>query len=246
MLPCTKCVLMTMAVLAGAPASGREACQERVLSLRFSPQAGRANNWCWAASGQMIMELLGEEPDETCQCRQAEQVLGVTGCCVAPGSCFLVEELPAACDRPGWPAFVERPDRYAFDYSTTCDDLPGRQDDEACQGQPLGWAELTAELCVGRPVIASLRARGGGTGHTVVVKGFSSWPVPRVLVLDPRRLCPHDRHCEGELDESFWLSYDEYAAGWDGLAHWVDFFAIRKREAESVATTTAQQHPSSP
>jgi hypothetical protein len=63
----------------------------------------------------------------------------------------------------------------------------------------------------------------------VVVKGFSTRPAPRVLVVDPMRVCPLARECEGELDEGLWLSYEEYAAGWGGMVHWVDFFGIRKR-----------------
>jgi hypothetical protein len=223
-------VLVGIAVVAAISAEAREVCQERVLGLRFSPQVGRANNWCWAASGQMIMELLGEEPKKACQCRQAERVLGVTGCCVTPGSCLPAEELPARCDRPRWPAFVERPSRYGFSYATTCDSLPGRQDDEGCDEKPLGWRDLTAEICAGRPVVASLRYRGSATGHTVVVKGFSTRPYARVLVVDPMRLCPAGRDCEGELDEGFWMSYDEYAAGWDGRVHWVDFYGIKRRQ----------------
>jgi hypothetical protein len=224
-----RCALIGIAVLVAASASGQEACQERVLTLRFSPSAGRANNWCWAASSQMIMELLGEPSNKACQCQQAEQVLGVKGCCVTPSSCLPADDLPAQCDRPRWPAFVEKPERYSFDYATTCDGLKDRQDDEACDAKPLGWKELTAEICVGRPVIASLRPRGSTRGHTIIVKGFSTWPNRRVLVVDPMRLCPPGRHCEGELDEGFWLSYDEYVAGWDGMVHWVDFYGIRRR-----------------
>jgi hypothetical protein len=223
--------LIGLAVLAAVPANGQEACQERVLSLRFTPPAGRANNWCWAAAGQMIMELLGEKPTTTCQCRQAEQVLGVKGCCVTPSSCLPADDLPAQCDRPRWPAFVEKPERYAFRYATTCDALPERYNDEACDARPLGWRELTVEICAGRPVIASRRSRGSTKGHTVVVKGFSTRPHPRVLVLDPARLCPPGRDCEGELDEGFWLSYDEYVAGWNGLVHWVDFYGIKRLPA---------------
>jgi hypothetical protein len=37
--------------------------------------------------------------------------------------------------------------------------------------------------------------------------------------------------CEGELDEGFWVPYEEYAAGWDGRAHWVDFHGTRRRPA---------------
>jgi Peptidase_C39 like family len=228
MFPGGRCVLIGMVVLAAGSAHGQETCQERVLTLRFSPSAGRANNWCWAATGQMIMELLGEPQNKACQCQQAEQVLGVKGCCVTPSSCLPADELPVGCDRPRWPAFVEKPQRYSFDYTTTCDGLKDRQDDEACDAKPLGWRELTAEICAGRPVIASLRARGSARGHTVVVKGFSTRPNRRVLVVDPMRLCS-GRDCEGELDEGFWLTYEEYAAGWGGMVHWVDFFGIRKR-----------------
>lgn len=239
----TRCALVVLALAAPAAAAAAApaaACQERVLSLRFTPLVGRSNNWCWAASGQMVMEYLGAESKRTCQCRQAERVLGVKGCCLTPRSCLPADELPARCDAPRWPAFVERPALYGFDYRTTCDAFAGRQDDATCDAQPLDWRRLTAEICAGRPVIAALRAPGSATGHVVVVKGFSTRPRPRVLVLDPRRLCPTGRDCEGELDEGFWLAYEEYAAGWDGLVHWVDFFAIRRTEVGRVAAVSVQ------
>jgi hypothetical protein len=135
---------------------------------------------------------------------------------------------------------VEKPEQYTFGYTTTCDSLKDRQDDEACAAKPLGWRELTVEICAGRPVIASVRARGSSTGHTVVAKGFTTRPNRRVLVVDPMRLCPPGRDCEGELDEGFWLSYEEYAAGWDGMVHWVDFYGIKRREAGKVASTSVQ------
>jgi hypothetical protein len=213
-------------MLAGPPALAREACQERTLSLRYAPQAGRS--WCWAASGQMVMEFLGEKPGRACQCRQAQSVLGVTGCCAAPGSCLPAARVPAACDAPRWPAFVERPEVFGFEYRTTCDALPDRQDDPGCDARPIAWRALTVEICAGRPVIASFRSPGSAVGHTLVVKGFSTHPSPRVLIVDPARLCPPGRDCEGELDEGFWVSYGEYAAGWDGRTHWVDFYAIRR------------------
>jgi len=229
MPPWKKCAVISLAVLSTIAAPRLEACQERVLSLRFSPSAGRANNWCWASAAEMVMGFLGEDSAKACQCRQAEEVLGVDGCCVTPNSCLPADELPAQCDRPRWLPFVEKPAIYAYSYATTCDSFKDRQDDQACDGKPLGWRELTAEICAGRPVIASLRGRGSAIGHTVVVKGFSSRPLPRVVVVDPTRLCPADRDCEGELDEGFWLSYEEYAAGWGGMVHWVDFYGIRRK-----------------
>lgn len=218
--------LVGAVVLSATPASAREACQERTLGLRYAPQAGRS--WCWAASGQMVMELLGEPPGRACQCRQAQAVLGVAGCCDAPGSCLPAARVPAGCDAPRWPAFVERPEAYGFEYRTTCDALPGRQDDPACVARPIGWRALTVEICAGRPVIASFRSPGSDVGHTLVVKGFSTHAGRRVLLVDPARLCPPGRDCEGELDEGFWVTYDEYATGWDGREHWVDFHGIRR------------------
>ena len=220
--------LVGVAVLAATPASGREVCQERTLSIRYAPQAGA--NWCWAASSQMVMELLGEETKAACQCRQAEQVLGATGCCVAPGACVPAGALPRRCDEPRWPAFVERPDQYGYEYKTTCDALPKRHDDEACVARPLGWLELSAEICAGRPVLAALRSPTSTLGHVVVVKGFSTHYGRRVLIVDPKQACPPGRHCEGELDEGFWMPYDEYVTGWDGLVHWVDFYGIRRKQ----------------
>ena len=220
-------VLIGLVVMAAAPASGREACQERTLSLRYSPQA--STNWCWAASGEMTMEWLGSEPNRVCQCRQAEEVLGVAGCCATPGSCVPAADAPARCDAARWPAFVERPDLYGYDYKTTCDALAGRLDDDACDMRPLGWSELTAELCAGRPVLAALRSPGSPRGHLVVVKGFSTHGGRRVLVVDPKRLCPLDSECEGELDEGQWITYDEFVSGWSGLVHWVDFYGLRRK-----------------
>jgi hypothetical protein len=148
-------------------------------------------------------------------------------------------DAPGQCDQTRWPAFVERPDRYRFDYKTTCDDLPARQDDDACEGRPLGWMQLAAEICAGRPVLAAVHARGSALGHLVVVKGFSTRPHRRVLVVDPKQLCPAGRDCEGELNEGFWLSYEEFAAGWDGRVHWVDFYGLRRApELTAVANGT--------
>ena len=50
-----------------------------------------------------------------------------------------------------------------------------------------------------------------------------------MLVVDPKRLCPPDRDCEGELDEALWLTYEEFVSGWGGLVHWVDFYGIKRR-----------------
>jgi hypothetical protein len=230
-------------LVTSAPAPAREACQERTLSLRYSPQAGGAGYGCWAASGQMVMEWLGEEPEVACQCRQAERVRGVKGCCASPRSCAPASDAPGSCDEPRWPAFVERPESYPFDYKTTCDGLPARQDDDGCDSRPIAWRDLAAELCAGRPVLASFRSPGSARGHMLVVKGFSTHPSRRVLLVDPAALCPPGRDCEGELDEGFWLSYEEFAAGWGGRIHWVDFYGIRRGSRPSRSPVSPRRAP---
>jgi hypothetical protein len=240
---CQAMLIGAAVLVTSVPASAREACQERTLSLNYSPQASGAQYWCWAASGQMVMVWLSEQPEKTCQCRQAEQVLGVKGCCASSSSCVPAEDVPRECDAPRWPAFAETPETYNFDYKTTCDGLPKRQDDEACDAKPLGWQDLAAELCAGRPVLASFRSRGSARGHMIVVKGFSTHPYRRVLLVDPMQLCPPGRDCEGELDEGFWLSYDEFAAGWGGRVHWVDFYGIRHGSRPSVPFPVAAERP---
>jgi len=176
----------------------------------------------------MIMELLGEPPKQACQCRQAEQVLGVKGCCVTPSSCLPADELPARCDRPRWPAFVEKPERYNFSYTTTCDALPRRQNDEAA-ARAAGVDGAHGRDLRG-PAGDRFRevSRVGERPHDHR-QGLLEPPNKRVLVVDPARLCAAGRDCEGELDEGFWLSYDEYVAGWDGMVHWVDFYGIKRK-----------------
>lgn len=225
---CLGGILVAFAVvLGGTTVSGREACQERTLGVRYSPQAG--DNWCWAASSEMVMELLGVEAGRACQCRQAEEVLGVAGCCAAPGSCAPAGRVSSRCDVALWPPFVERQGLFGIGYRTTCDELPGRQDDDGCDARPLGWLALSAEICAGRPVLAAFRSRESVRGHLIVVKGFSTHGGRRVLVVDPRRLCPPDRDCEGELDEGFWVPYEEFSTALGGLGHWVDFYGIHRR-----------------
>jgi len=58
-----------------------------VLHWQETPQ------WCWAASGQMVMEEAGTRTVP--QCYEANQALGRTDCCSCP--------TPAACVQPGWP-----------------------------------------------------------------------------------------------------------------------------------------------
>src|SRR5947209_20152898 len=63
-----------------------------VLPIDLSRQ--KTSNWCWAASGEMVMKFLKKGPE---QCEQANEEFGhppaVPSCC----------DDPEACNRGGWP-----------------------------------------------------------------------------------------------------------------------------------------------
>src|SRR5262245_40017709 len=62
--------------------------------------------WCWAASGEMVMDFLGTNVS---QCDEANKRFGRTDCCHNP--------VPNACINGGWPEF----DKYGFTFNTTSD-----------------------------------------------------------------------------------------------------------------------------
>ncbi len=100
--------------------------------------------WCWAASGEMIMDFLG--PNVT-QCDQANKRFGRTDCCNSP--------VPGACVIGGWPEFA----KYDYDFKTTSD-------------APLSWSKIKCQTyCDEKPFAFSWHWSGGG-GHMMVVIGY--------------------------------------------------------------------------
>ena len=51
----------------------------KALPVLLRPQ--ETNMWCWAASGQMVMQFLGKNVD---QCDEANKRFGLITCCDAP------------------------------------------------------------------------------------------------------------------------------------------------------------------
>jgi hypothetical protein len=115
--------------------------------------------WCWAASAEMVMDLLGTKVR---QCEQANERLGKTTCCNA--------KTPPACIQTGWPEFP----KYGFKATKNT------------TARALSWDELTAEIgCNKRPVVFSWQYTKGG-GHMMVAIGYQvSAGVREVLIHDP-------------------------------------------------------------
>jgi hypothetical protein len=212
--------------------------------------AQEAEQWCWAASGQAVIEFLAPElKSQACQCRQAEIRLTGLKCCAAANSCTPRYPLDPLCAEPGWPEFGS----YNLDFQTTCDPLP-ESDWHRCVGEPLTWPKLTNEIRSGRPVLFAQRPRDQSSeaaiGHSMIAFGYTTTMAQGqqnrwVLVFDPKRVCrsscvrPGPPCCHGD---SWWLSYEEYRTP-GAYSHWIDFYGIRKKRAKDSADRSSGPSP---
>jgi hypothetical protein len=114
--------------------------------------------WCWAASGQMVMDFLGHNVSQGVE---ANSRFGRTDCTNSP--------VPSACVNGGWPEF----DKYGFTFDRT-------------SNTALTWTQLTNQIgCQGKPFAFSWHWPGGG-GHMMVAIGYKSQDsVDYVFVNDP-------------------------------------------------------------
>lgn len=168
------------------------------LAVPMHPQ--ETSMWCWAGSGQMVMDYLG---NNVAQCTQANNRFGVNNCpCNQCG--------PNAASNPpcvigGWPEF----DKYGFSFDRTSDTA-------------LSWNALRKELakesnCGKRPVAYSWHWNGGG-GHMMVATGYVTVEGTNfVAIKDPWAPCNGDTRI---------LTYAAYVGG-SGYTHWDDFYRIR-------------------
>lgn len=132
--------IFTVAALLSVPAAHG---QIRVLPVALQWQ--ETSEWCWAASGQMIMNYRG--PVNVPQCYEANQEFGHSDCCSSP--------TPASCVNPGWPQFST----WHFDSKSTA------------WGTPLSWAQVEGQINADRPFMFSWAWNGGGA-HAMVAKGY--------------------------------------------------------------------------
>jgi hypothetical protein len=160
-------------------------------------------NWCWAASGKMIMENYSQSVD---QCREVDDrhsnELQGADCC-APQLALLRGQDGDPCNLTGWPEFCLH-----------------KINNSILKGKGLTWDELKTELgCRKSPVAFSWMWDTAGHGHMMVAVGYSS-DSNMVFVNDP------------ELSGGQRISYESYAAatfvtfpdGYQEHKHWDDFY----------------------
>ena len=172
----------------GGPGPGADcsAVPEKVLNVAKIRQKG--TNWCWAASGEMVMRYYNEPVR---QCEQVNELYGLK-------CCGLIVD--PECDKTGWPQFG----RHNLQFAQT-------------KESALAWQEIKEQVaCKGNPIAFSWKWTGG-SGHMMVIKGFSTQDGENyVLVNDPARNPNYEMMLYEKYDES------------DNHSHWDDFYNFRR------------------
>jgi hypothetical protein len=130
-----------------APGGGKPIDLPPSASLDIPLYPQELGNWCWAASGQMVMKNLGLDVN---QCTQATDEFGGLACCPS-------KPAKDGCDTGGWPEF----DKHSVHYIRT-------------NGSAVSLATLKQEIAINKkPVIFTWKWTDGG-GHMMVAVGYSS------------------------------------------------------------------------
>jgi len=170
-----------------------------ISSLKVTLRAQKTEQWCWAASAEMLMEYFGKSVQ---QCDQANARLGRTDCCKA--------KTPKACIAGGWP---ELP-RYGFDFKRT-------------SGTALAWTDVQAQLaprdpnnpCSFTPFAFSWHWVGG-SGHMMVAVGYKTTSDGKRYVLVNNPWPPSKGKTE-------YVLYDAYVDLSGDHTHWDDFYDVK-------------------
>ena len=174
--------LMVLTLLTGCP------CKRPVIaSLNVTLRPQETSLWCWAASGEMVMEFLGKSVS---QCDEANKRFGYTNCCNSP--------TPSACVNGGWPEF----DKYGFTFKTT-------------SNAALNWSEVKNQIyCKSKPFAFTWHWPGGG-GHMMVAFGYVTIGTAKyVAVNDPgppnigdQYMITYDYYVSSTGDHTHWNDY---------------------------------------
>lgn len=174
------------------------------LTVTLHPQ--ETGEWCWAASGEMVMDYLGHS---TSQCVQANNRFSRNDCCnidLCPPptepTCSTTGGHACACG--GWPEFG----KYDFTFNRT-------------SWAALSWKQVkeqisTGAYCNGTPFCFTWHWNGGG-GHVMVAIGYVTIDgINYVEMLNPWAPC---------VGDTSFITYNAYVSG-TNYTHWDDFYDV--------------------
>ena len=157
------------------------------------------NNWCWAATTQMLSQHLGISVN---QCDLANHRFGKTNCCNFQNegqSCPKTND----CNTPGWLEL----------------DFAGVKFEET--GTARTWEEMRSQLYCAKKPMGYAYGTPGVVGHVLVVKGYITLGGTNYLILNDPWL-----PCSGE--ERI-ITYAEYADPAGTSTHWNTWYNIEKK-----------------
>lgn len=157
------------------------------------------NNWCWAATTQMLAAHAGVT---VTQCSLANQRFGRTDCCNPQNdnaSCPKTNN----CNMPGWLMLTE------------CG-LTFNETEPA-----LSWESLRKQIYCSKKPMGYAYGTPGVVGHVVVVKGYLTLNGTNYVVLnDPWAPCNGEERI---------ITYAQYADPAGSSTHWRTWYNIKKQ-----------------
>jgi hypothetical protein len=188
------CSFLLLFILSGCTCN-----PEMIGSVTNTLRPQETNNWCWAATTQMLAQHVGIS---VTQCDLANHRFSKTNCCDpenAGDDCPKTDD----CNTPGWLELD-----YAgvkFSETTTALSYADLQKEIYCDKNPMGYAYGTS----------------GVVGHVVVIKGYVSVAgIDYVIVNDPWNPCSGSERA---------ITYDEYADPAGTATHWRTWYNIEKK-----------------
>ena len=159
----------------------------------------QTNNWCWAATTQMLAQHLGIY---VTQCDLANHRFGRSDCCnnENPGSdCPKTD----SCNKPGW---------LELDYA-------GVKFDEQTSART--WDQVRSQIYCSKKPMGYAYGTEGVVGHVVVIKGYITVGGTNYVILnDPWSPCSGTERL---------ITYEEYADPAGSSTHWRTWYNIAKK-----------------
>lgn len=195
----TKLSIFTIGVMLMIYAAGCCDDVEVIGSVPNTLRPQETNNWCWAATTQMLAAHLGISVK---QCDLANHRFGKTNCCNPqnPGSdCPKTND----CNTPGWLEL----DHAGVKFSETA--------------TALSWESLQKQIYCSKKPMGFAYGTPGVVGHVLVIKGYFTVGGTNYVVLnDPWSPCNGSERV---------ITYAEYVNPAGSATHWNTWYNIMKK-----------------
>ncbi|XZF12649.1 C39 family peptidase [Chitinophagaceae bacterium MMS25-I14] len=191
---------LLLPLIAGITAFCSGCCSPEITgSVPNTLRTQETNNWCWAATTQMLAAHFGIS---VTQCSLANKSFGRTDCCNPQNegnSCPKTNN----CNMPGWPML----------------DFAGLKFTEAKTA--LSWDDLRKQIFCSKKPMGYAYGTPGVVGHVLVIKGYLTLSGTNYLVLnDPWSPC---------VGQERIITYAEYADPSGTATHWSTFYNLDKK-----------------